>query len=221
MQPSKRKRDADCSATYPTTPTPMIDLIGASSSAELSSPSKKKKASPSKRKKSDEKRLKTFRSRPPQTYLERLRRAQEQRMYVIDRHRDEQSDVPNETFELAGTTGNIYTVEIGLVPECNCPDSRKGNQCKHIILHNVLKAPEHLQYQLAFLSTEIREIFAGSPAPPTSQVSAEDSDPNHPSNRKAIEGDCPICFTEFESDEGSIVWCKAACGNNIHKASSI
>ena len=35
-------------------------------------------------------------------------------------------------------------------------------------------------------------------------------------NRKPVEGDCPICFMEFEPNE-SIVWCKAACGNNIHK----
>jgi hypothetical protein len=34
---------------------------------------------------------------------------------------------------IAGTTGNIYTIKIALVPTCSCPDSSKGNQCKHIV----------------------------------------------------------------------------------------
>lgn len=33
---------------------------------------------------------------------------------------------------MAGTTGNLYTVTIGKVPSCSCPDNQKGNQCKHI-----------------------------------------------------------------------------------------
>lgn len=89
-------------------------------------------------------------------------------------------------FDIVGTTGNIYKTTIGKVPFCNCPDGRKGNQCKHIcygtsapithpqslsippiapifmtipnkmageVLVNVLKAPAHLQYQLALLSS--------------------------------------------------------------------
>ena len=104
-------------------------------------------------------------------------------------------DDPEEQVDIAGTTGNIYTVIIGKEPSCTCPDARKGNQCKHIVyvrdifdsipnpksfavvihppkativiktyvnltemahhqvLYNVLKAPEHLQYQLALLSS--------------------------------------------------------------------
>lgn len=88
-------------------------------------------------------------------------------------------------FDIVGTTGNIYKVTVGKVPFCSCPDSQKGNQCKHVcygtflssntiimpslffgifisilidimayqVLVNALKAPAHLQYQLAFLST--------------------------------------------------------------------
>lgn len=102
------------------------------------------------------------------------------------------------------------------------------------VLHNVLKAPEHLQYQLAFLSSvshtpilrdlidvcsiltqdqELREIFAAAPAPASSASASTEA----PSNRKDISGDCPICFTEFERETEEIVWCKAACGNNIHQ----
>lgn len=135
-------------------------------------------------------------------------------MFAIDRSRGGTEEIPEEKIDMAGTTGNIYSVTIGQIPSCTCPDSQKGSQCKHIVyvMHNVLKAPEHLQYQLAFLSSELQEIFAAAPTPASSQASSED-----PSNRKEVSGDCPICFTEFEPENEEIVWCKAACGNNIHK----
>ena len=38
------------------------------------------------------------------------------------------------------------------------------------------------------------------------------------SGRKPLEGDCPICFEDLsESSLENTVFCKAQCGNNIHK----
>ena len=104
--------------------------------------------------------------------------------------------------------------------------------CLRKVLHNVLKAPERLEYQLAFLSSvspgsvreyhivtdhgqilkELHEIFAGAPARASSDTSGSSD-----GNRKEVSGDCPICFTEFEPETEDIVWCRAACGNNLHK----
>jgi hypothetical protein len=40
----------------------------------------------------------------------------------------------------------------------------------------------------------------------------------HDKNRKPIDGDCPICFNELAADGGEdIVWCRATCGQNVHK----
>lgn len=168
-----------------------------------------------------EKRLRVFRKKAPLTYLTKLERATSQRMFVMERTPGGTDEVPEELIEMAGSTGNLYHINIGLVPSCTCPDNQKGNQCKHIVyvLHNVLKAPEHLQYQLAFLSSELREIFSHAPQPLSSQQgSPQDPSSSSQSNkRKEISGDCPICFTEFEPGREEIVWCKAACGNNIHK----
>lgn len=36
--------------------------------------------------------------------------------------------------------------------------------------------------------------------------------------RKKISGECPICYEEFEPKNEEIIWCKATCGNNVHKA---
>ena len=54
-------------------------------------------------------------------------------MFVVGRTRGGTEETPEEVVEMAGTTGNIYAVTIGLVPSCTCPDNRKGNQCKHIV----------------------------------------------------------------------------------------
>ncbi|KAJ6108009.1 hypothetical protein N7523_009332 [Penicillium sp. IBT 18751x] len=123
-------------------------------------------------------------------------------------------ECPEISFDVVGSTGNIYGVVIRKEPVCDCPDGLKGNQCKHIcyVLFHALKAPSDLQYQLAFLPSELREMLEGSPLSQVDATSTEDTD----GKRKPLEGDCPICFMEFEADEQT-VWCKAACGNNMHK----
>ncbi|KAI4129207.1 MAG: hypothetical protein LQ338_002366 [Usnochroma carphineum] len=181
-------------------------------------PKKRKLATPKTGSKGEEKRLRQFRKAPPQSYILKLERAVSQstlRMFVVNRNRGGTEAIPEETVEMVGTTGNIYHVTVSQEPHCTCPDNRKGNQCKHIVyvLHNVLKAPEHLQYQLSFLSSELREIFAQAPTPVEKASGKEEVD----GKRKEIAGDCPICFMEFEPEKEEIVWCKAACGNNIHK----
>lgn len=62
---------------------------------------------------------------------------------------------------------------------------------------------------------ELKEIFEN--APPIKPAGSGSADTDDPGNRKPIEGDCPICFMEFDAQNEQIVWCKAACGNNIHK----
>lgn len=149
-------------------------------------------------------------------------------MYVLSRtqgleenchaHHD---DCPIHQVKIAGTTGNVYTVMISHMPSCSCPNtSFKRNDsgealCKHVlyVLHYVLKAPEHLCYQSAFLTSELKEITANAPALPASVLVPEESKDG---NRKPIEDDCPICCMDFGKDE-KITWCRAACGNNIHE----
>lgn len=41
-------------------------------------------------------------------------------------------ECPEISFDVVGSTGNIYEVVIRKEPVCNCPDGLKGNQCKHI-----------------------------------------------------------------------------------------
>ena len=158
-------------------------------------------------------------------YTKAREKAMTQKLVVMERSRDTEAhchahheDCPIETMQIVGSTGNVYTVRISHIMTCTCPVgvfTRKGNEglCKHIIyaLHTVLRVPDHLQYRQSFLHIELKDLFDNSPALP-SQV-AEESEMD--GNRKAIEGECGICAMDFEEGE-SLVWCKAACGNNLH-----
>jgi hypothetical protein len=137
---------------------------------------------------------------------------------------DDDAGFPGEKIELTGSTGNIYTVIITRKPRCDCPHARSGKQCKHVVyvLARVLRARYELVYQLALLGSELREIFANAPL--SSSLAGDDCDGggggSGGGNRKPVEGDCPICFCEMEvagSGAEAIVWCRAACGQNVHK----
>lgn len=81
------------------------------------------------------------------------------------------------------------------------------------VLHKVLNAPYDLVYQLALLGDELTQIF--DKAPP---ISAPDAAEANDQKRKPVEGDCPICFSEMDTESReAIVWCRAACGQNMHK----
>lgn len=146
-------------------------------------------------------------------------------MFMINRTRDGTLEEPKEVITIAGTTGNLYKVTIDRKPTCDCPHFEKGHpQCKHIIyaLIRVLKASPEIARQLALLHSELRTLFAGAPpiidydALTKGERAAEKNQPEEQdTNRKPIEGDCPICFSEFEPAEKT-VYCKAACGNNFH-----
>lgn len=137
-------------------------------------------------------------------------------MIVVGRTRLGSGEGIREEIDVVGSTGNIYKVTIARLPECTCPDHQKGNECKHKVyaLHTVLKAPENLQYQRALLTDELNEILSNAPPIPTDVGDNDDRD----GKRKSTEGECPICYMDLDENENELVWCKAACGNNMHKS---
>lgn len=167
------------------------------------------------------KRLRRHRARAPSSYLEVKSRALTQRLTVLLRERCGSDELPEEKVLIAGSTGNIYTINIGLVPSCDCPHAKKGNQCKHIvyIMLRVLKAREHVAYQLALTGTELRELIKNAPLIPGVETNGNDKPgEEQDDNRKPIEGECPICYDGLNPASDEIVYCKASCGNNVHKA---
>ena len=67
-------------------------------------------------------------------------------------------------YVLLGSTGNAYDVHITEQSTCSCPDSQKGNLCKHIIfiLAKVLKVPtnSYLLCERAFSLDQLQSMFS-------------------------------------------------------------
>ncbi|KAL9623128.1 MAG: hypothetical protein Q9160_002642 [Pyrenula sp. 1 TL-2023] len=65
-----------------------------------------------------ERRPRQTRTKPPLSYLEKLERAQNQRMVVVERTRKDTEACPVEEISIVGTTGNVYRVCAALVRLC-------------------------------------------------------------------------------------------------------
>ncbi|KAH6886695.1 hypothetical protein BKA70DRAFT_1123082 [Coprinopsis sp. MPI-PUGE-AT-0042] len=188
-----------------------------------------------------EKRLARFKPSCPNNIAERLARVREQTFYLLDRTGRPEDTSPTssslkEDFKVSGSTGNVYTITIDKIPRCSCPDSQKGNHCKHIlfVFTKVLQVSKDsgLWYQKALLSTELSSIFTNAPlapnAPTNPRMQAEynkavgkavgSSTPQQSHKRMPDEGDdCPICYDSMHGvGEASLVWCEG-CGNAVHK----
>ncbi len=80
-----------------------------------------------------------------------IERANSERIFVLQEKRviDKDTLVETErTYDVTGSTGNVYCVTIGCVINCTCPHHLQGWQCKHIvrILTKVYRLPHYNQY---------------------------------------------------------------------------
>ncbi|EIW69441.1 hypothetical protein TREMEDRAFT_62308 [Tremella mesenterica DSM 1558] len=92
--------------------------------------------------------------------------------FLVDRQK---LDDHSEAFKVLGSTGNVYTVIIGFLQQCDCPDSAKGNTpCKHVlfVFLKVLKVPENSYhwYQRGLVASELEVIFSAAPPTPNGSV---------------------------------------------------
>ncbi|KAF8902798.1 hypothetical protein CPB84DRAFT_1775471 [Gymnopilus junonius] len=183
-----------------------------------------------------EKRGAVFKPQCPQNIQDRVYRVMTQRIFMIDRQRNDGE--LREEFSVLGSTGNVYTVTIDRKPRCNCPDAIK-NHCKHIlfIFLKVLQVPQssNVWYQKALLTSELEEVFRNAPLAPNSIAHAHIREaharatgkiaPEAPSTipdagKKRIPGpddDCPICYDGMHGvAETLLIFCEE-CGNALHK----
>ncbi|GAA5963569.1 hypothetical protein JCM8115_002033 [Rhodotorula mucilaginosa] len=185
-----------------------------------------------------ERRLKVYKKACPKATQERADRVRLQRFFCVDRQR---TSPISEQLSVLGSTGNLYTVKVGHLPSCDCPDGAKGNHCKHLlfVLLKVLGVPwsSNLWYQSALLTEELQAIFTlARPAPRTmledrvksayevatgkKKVEQGEQDGGPVKKRIPQEGDsCPICYEDFEPGaENGLVFCLtiSGCGNALH-----
>ncbi|KAJ5150659.1 uncharacterized protein N7500_010848 [Penicillium coprophilum] len=130
------------------------------------------------------------------------------------RNEKQMQEAPEISFEVTGSTSNIYKTVIAKLPRCTCPDVKfRKSQCKHIcFVLSAINAPGKLRYQRAFLPSELREMLSTSSLEDIEERSTLIS----ASQRKPVEGKCPICFNDFKSNHGARS-CHS-CNNNVHEA---
>eukprot|EP00250_Pteridium_aquilinum_P001242 c11450_g1_i1 orf=69-1001(-) len=206
------------------------------SEADEATPTKKTKKVSSSPAPVQETRLARFLPKPSASVRERISRAFAHRLYLIDK---ELSGSPPSSchFFILGATGNVYTVKLGLVPSCTCPDHAKGNTCKHIlfVMLRVLKLPcdDPRVWQKALLTSELHALLhnlsvndavlaSGIVRQRFKQITGESSTVDIQSSKsvqREIDGDCPICYEPMASSSVKpsepVVFCKT-CGNNVH-----
>jgi hypothetical protein len=94
----------------------------------------------------------------------RVDRALTQRLYLLNQIDISTPGNLGRKYDVLGSTGNVYEVEISRVPSCNCPDSARGNLCKHILFVylRVLRCQPRstIIIQKALLQEELASIFA-------------------------------------------------------------
>ncbi|GAA5983700.1 hypothetical protein JCM11641_000938 [Rhodosporidiobolus odoratus] len=167
-----------------------------------------------------EKREKQFRKSCPVATQERANRVRAQRFFCVDRTRT--SEI-TEVFKVLGSTGNQYTVQIGKIPQCDCPDGRKNGTCKHIlfVMLKILQVPQtsNLWYQAGLLASELTAIFAHARPAPRSVVDERVSK----AYRIAIGQEKPEAGSSANEDftpgsEAGLTFCLSAegCGNPLH-----
>lgn len=76
------------------------------------------------------------------------------------------------------------------------------------VLSKVLNAPFDFIFQLALLSSELRDIFRSAPPILTPEEARK--------RRKPESDDCQICFSSLRARP--VVWCRAGCGQSLHEA---
>ncbi|KAJ5483860.1 hypothetical protein N7539_006060 [Penicillium diatomitis] len=82
-----------------------------------------------------EARPRPWRNTPPEAYLDKIDRIDRSRMFIVGQQVHETKNRLEFHFQVVGSTGNIYTVKIGKLPSCDCPDAkfRGRGECKHIV----------------------------------------------------------------------------------------
>jgi len=162
-------------AATPTSASATASSLPSSHGPTPNSSAKRKRAAAKMTTPAKEKRLKRYRSTCSSAVQQRISRARTQRLYLVEppkttttandndtAHAESSSTIQME-FAVMGSTGNIYTVSIGNLITCSCPDHLKGNVCKHILFIYLkvigLSATCPLIYQSALLTTELQDIF--------------------------------------------------------------
>lgn len=156
----------------------------------------------------------------------RVDRALKQKLFLINSEMVTDTDA---TFDVMGTTGNVYTVEFGSDhTTCNCPDfALRGRRCKHIFftLLKVMRADVSWAYKDEFGDDELILLFQQLANIPTVAVASKVSIDRYKMLKSGdsggltmsgVDDDCLICMDELQNGD-LLIHCKYGCGKPVHR----
>ena len=219
-------------------------LSSSTATTTISTTQRKKKKQKKKTKNVEtEKRAARYCSQPTYGTMERIERAAGQRLFLVTGTDNSTGENLRMDFQVLGSTGNLYSVEISKRPTCTCPDHlRRNNLCKHILFTFIkvlgVSSTNPVIWQKALLQSELKKLFdnaserlahLGNNIKANSRIiqavtGVDDGDANKDKDDdggnvkcREITDDttCPICFDNIlQTDE--IVHCRTTCGNPVH-----
>lgn len=149
---------------------------------------------------------------------ERAHRAKTQKIFLANRNIEDNSA----TFQVLGSTGNIYNVTLNGTPICSCLDHiTRGSRCKHILFMLIKIFNVENPYKTTFTQNEI-EAYINSYKINISKFNVQ-IDPNiisktnisYDVGEKFLDDDCCVCLDPLNNGEER-VHCKKICGRCVH-----
>jgi len=161
---------------------------------------------------------------------ERKSRGKAQKIYLIMTH-EYFADTMDRSYEVMGTTGNVYNVCIKTSPTCTCPDYvSRHRRCKHIyfVLSRIMKVKPDQEDIEEYTDDDLKDMFAHVPhvtenlrvdAYKVARFKALKKNGNGEVVMREIheEDVCPICLDDMYECADEVTYCRYSCGNVIHK----
>ena len=144
---------------------------------------------------------------------QRMDRGRTQKIYLVNRNVND----TNATFDVMGTTGNIYSVKLSGFPTCSCPDfTQRKRRCKHIFFMLARIFTIENPHQEKFTASEIEQYIAKY------QINIAKLTVKYDLKSlcteigaKNTEDNCVICMDAVLNGE-QYVYCKKSCGRCVH-----
>jgi hypothetical protein len=153
----------------------------------------------------------------------RKNRGKQQKIFFIESH---DNDEYAKSFDVMGSTGNVYTVNISNNTSCSCPDyKQRKSRCKHVyfILIKIMNVNENNVDQYTYTNEEVVLMFNNIPVI-VEQLKINNAMKNKynngaPNNKKIImlgmDDLCPICLDDMDNGD-DYDHCKNFCGRAVH-----
>lgn len=161
--------------------------------------------------------------------ITRKERGKTQSLFLIETVLSEDNYL--KTYNVMGSTGNVYNVKMTHTPTCTCPDYQtRHRRCKHIffVLTRIMKVPAAKEDQDTFTKRELTMMFKQIPTITNNLLVGDHYKKNYESykksggkktnskvERKPTDDICPICLDDLENGE-TLDFCKYSCGKCIH-----